>query len=249
MNTPAPQSPTDYPAFPGHSMMAEFHLVKIYRLLREAAEASQPCPSNAWLAEQCGDIKETTASKYIRIIEEAGHITVLRQQANRIVRITATGRKTRPTALAREMVTPTKTRHPWRTDEAIYVEEHMDTKTPEEIAAYLERGIVSVKGKIYEIKDKRRRAGMEETLPGKGRFALRSGQTPSGSAAITSDRARSYRHRIFAHPKKCLWPTWDEDTPRALRANMSCDAPTVHDKPYCPEHCARAYRKNKDDDR
>lgn len=36
---------------------------------------------------------------------------------------------------------------------------------------------------------------------------------------------------------KCLWPIGDPDDPDF----HFCEAPSVHGKPYCAEHCARAY--------
>lgn len=57
--------------------------------------------------------------------------------------------------------------------------------------------------------------------------------------------------RRWAAPKdgkgpRCLWPFGDPG-----EANFHfCGAPAVHGKPYCPEHCARAYiaRSRADDE-
>lgn len=63
-------------------------------LLRKAAEANKPCPTNSELAYAMGGSGMTSGATIISFLEKVGMIEVVRGRSTRVVTICATGQRT-----------------------------------------------------------------------------------------------------------------------------------------------------------
>lgn len=213
-------------------------LVKMYGLFFQAAEHSQPCPTTATLAAAC-ECSMSAICRYITVLEEEGHVAITHLNARRIVQVVVTGRKTAPTELA---ITPDerRDRRTWKRADVIKLEEFIDINPDVDqdfLANFFNRSKTSIARKVTETKLKREAAGI--TKPS----AKFHGVTTTALAApvmLKKKVAAAYQGKTFGRVPACLWPTWDDNTPKGMKVG-SCGQPTVADKPYCADHCARAY--------
>lgn len=85
-------------------MRADLRLV--LGMLTEAAARGEPCPGNRALADALGLRGANAATSRVSALERAGHITVERLPAARIVTITATGARTAEPDTSRRSTSP-----------------------------------------------------------------------------------------------------------------------------------------------
>jgi DNA-binding FadR family transcriptional regulator len=67
---------------------------KLFRIISQAADHGERCPTNKMLAERIGYKSASTVGEAISFLAVAGMITVERANNARVITITATGKKT-----------------------------------------------------------------------------------------------------------------------------------------------------------
>jgi hypothetical protein len=222
-------------SFPDMDKKSAAKIVKCYRLLETAADASAPAPPNQEIAFACGFKSPGHAAHIVSVLEKRGLITVRRLPAARVVKITATGRVTKiPIFRGTEPAAQQRARRAWTPAAIRTIEENAATRPIEWIASAVGHSVAATRTKLNDLRIRRRALGLADLLPP----PTEAPPPPKIIRLGPVTRARpvngGFQFKTCQFPRGDGRPDWN-----------FCGAPAMPGRPYCDHHSAICYVPNK----
>lgn len=209
----------------------------ILGMLRDAAQAGEPCPSNKAIVARVGWQSTSSAADALRILEEAGQIVVHRGNMARVVEAADGSWRT-----AGEIGTPhphagrTLRKAPPKPKPASQVKPEKPAPSRPLLTRREDRAAT-----VAAVEARERHAGGEEAA----RLARERQYRSQSIAAQASVRAGYLNGGPLHYPADlpCQWPSGAKERGGV---RFECTSERVAAKPYCAAHCAVSYEARKE---